>query len=63
MYWRAERECKNGVWGSWTIVRIKGEKGDPGTNGGKYEFRYKNATSATAPTAGTSGTTDDWSTT
>jgi hypothetical protein len=63
MYWRAERECKNGVWGSWTIVRIKGEKGDPGTNGGNYEFRYKNATSATAPTAGTSGTTDGWSTT
>lgn len=32
MYWRAERECVNGVWGSWTIVRIKGEKGDPGTS-------------------------------
>ena len=28
MYWRAERENKNGVWGSWTITRIKGEKGD-----------------------------------
>lgn len=28
MLWRAEREKKNGVWGSWVIVRIKGEKGD-----------------------------------
>ena len=28
MYWRAEREKKNGVWGNWTILRIKGEKGD-----------------------------------
>lgn len=28
MLWRAEREKKNGEWGSWTVVRIKGEKGD-----------------------------------
>lgn len=28
MLWRAERECINGSWGSWTVVRIKGEKGD-----------------------------------
>lgn len=28
MYWRAERECINGEWTGWTIVRIKGEKGD-----------------------------------
>ena len=28
MLWRAERECINGTWGSWTVVRIKGEKGD-----------------------------------
>lgn len=28
MVWRAERRCENGVWGSWTILRIKGEKGD-----------------------------------
>ena len=28
MYWRAERECINGAWTGWTIVRIKGEKGD-----------------------------------
>lgn len=28
MFWRAEREKKNGAWGSWTILRIKGEKGD-----------------------------------
>lgn len=30
MYWRAERRCINGVWGGYTIYRIKGEKGDPG---------------------------------
>jgi len=30
MYWRAEREKKNGEWGDWTIVRIKGERGDTG---------------------------------
>jgi hypothetical protein len=28
MYWRAEREKVNGEWGPWTIIRIKGEKGD-----------------------------------
>lgn len=28
MYWRAEREKKNGVWGNWIINNIKGEKGD-----------------------------------
>lgn len=28
MYWRAEREKVNGVWGDWVIVRIKGEKGE-----------------------------------
>ena len=33
MYWRAERECKNGKWGDWTIVRMKGEKGDTGAKG------------------------------
>ena len=33
MYWRAEREIKNGVPGPWTVVRIKGEKGDRGIDG------------------------------
>lgn len=28
MIWRAEREYKNGEWGGWVVVRIKGEKGD-----------------------------------
>ena len=27
MAWMAQRECKNGVWGDWTILRIKGEEG------------------------------------
>ena len=31
-YWRAERECLNGEWGDWVIIRIKGEKGDDGTS-------------------------------
>lgn len=30
MLWRAERQKKNGEWSDWTIVRIKGEKGDKG---------------------------------
>ena len=28
MIWRAERTQKNGVWGAWTIVKVKGEKGE-----------------------------------
>ena len=28
MIWRAERTQKNGVWGTWTIVKVKGEKGE-----------------------------------
>ncbi len=47
MYWRAEREKKNGEWGNWTIVRIKGEKGN---NGNFYEYRYcVNGSPKTAP--------------
>lgn len=30
MLWRAERQKKNGEWSDWTIVRIKGEKGESG---------------------------------
>lgn len=30
MVWRAERRCKNGVWGDWTITRIKGDQGPSG---------------------------------
>ena len=33
MYWRAERECINGEWGNWVIVRIKGEQGTAGIKG------------------------------
>ena len=35
MLWRAERECVNGTWGSWVVVRIKGETGDKGDKGDK----------------------------
>lgn len=47
MYWRAERECKNGVWGSWTIVRIKGEKGNKGDDAPYYKYKYQWSTSRT----------------
>ena len=45
MYWRAERECVNGVWGSWTIVRIKGETGNHGKHTAVVHL-YKRAASA-----------------
>lgn len=50
MYWRAERECINGVWGDWTIVRIKGEKGDPGDGGINTAVVYLYKRAASAPT-------------
>lgn len=28
MIWRAERECKNGDWGQWIKLKIKGENGE-----------------------------------
>lgn len=34
MIWRAERTITNGVPSLWTIIRIKGEKGDPGQSSG-----------------------------
>ena len=33
MIWRAERQKKNGTWGSWAIVKVKGEKGEKGEDG------------------------------
>lgn len=56
MYWRAERECKNGVWGDWTITRIKGEKGDKGLRGDFKARCFKRTNtdiSGTTPTGGT----------
>ena len=38
MLWRAERECVNGTWGSWVVVRIKGETGDKGDNSVTYSI-------------------------
>ena len=40
MYWRAEREKKNGVWGDWVIVRIKGEAGDAGRSVSSFKEFY-----------------------
>ena len=34
--WRAERHCKNGVWGNWAVEKIKGEKGNPGESAVRY---------------------------
>lgn len=33
MIWRAECRKRDGVWSSWTVMRIKGEKGDKGDRG------------------------------
>lgn len=41
MLWRAERQKKNGTWGDWTIVRIKGEKGDKGITGDWTSYAFK----------------------
>lgn len=30
--WMATRICKNGEWGAWSVVKIKGEKGQDGTS-------------------------------
>ena len=46
MYWRAERECKNGEWGDWTIVRIKGEAGE---NASRIVSVYRCLASGTTP--------------
>lgn len=31
--WKAERYKVNGQWGTWTVVKIRGENGNPGSNG------------------------------
>ena len=55
MGWMATRTKDNGVWGNWTIVKIKGEKGDPGNNakGTKMRFTAAMTASDTAPTLAT----------
>jgi hypothetical protein len=30
--WMATRECHNGVWSTWQVSKVKGEKGDAGQN-------------------------------
>lgn len=41
MLWRAERQKKNGTWSDWTIVRIKGEKGEDGATGDWTSYVFK----------------------
>lgn len=38
--WKAERYKVNGEWGAWTVVRIRGENGEPGTNGTASNLPY-----------------------
>lgn len=64
MAWRAERECANGVWGDWTIIRIKGEEGGLGLSAPPELTRtvtpyWALSTSNTTPPAMTSS---DWGT-
>ena len=44
MNWRAERECLNGEWTDWIIVRIKGEKGETTQPAPYFEQRWRTAT-------------------
>ncbi|MBR5402765.1 MAG: hypothetical protein IK113_00880 [Bacteroidales bacterium] len=64
--WMAMRTSSNGVWGSWEVFKIKGEKGDTGQSAFKsIVFRRVNASSVTAPTGGSYAspvpTTTGWS--
>ena len=59
MYWRAERECVNGVWGEWSISRIKGEKGDAGDY---VQLYYTWATEKPTKPSGTSKAPSGWHT-
>lgn len=58
MYWRAERECVNGDWGNWIIVRIKGETGNNGANGNdgrgivRTEIKYSVDSQGVTPPVG-----------
>ena len=63
MLWRAERECINGTWGDWVIVRIKGETGATGDNGVSVtsitEYYLATSSSSGVTRTGTNG----WTTT
>ena len=50
MYWRAEREKKNGVWSDWVIVRIKGETGNAGRSVSSFTEYYALTTMQTGVT-------------
>lgn len=53
MKWRAERECINGKWGNWIIVRIKGEQGTEGLRGAfKSTVFTRSETTPQQPTGG-----------
>lgn len=49
MYWRAERECVNGEWGNWVIVRVKGEKGSEGNGISDVKEYYAFSNSGNTP--------------
>lgn len=39
-WWKAERVKVNGVFGAWQIVKVRGEKGEPGINGTASNLPY-----------------------
>ena len=53
--WMATSEYHNGVWSDWQVSKIKGEKGDAGTNAITTALKYTGplADSATKPTVAT----------
>ena len=61
VYWRAEKECRNGIWDTnWTVLRIKGETGDTGTGISSVTPWYKafDTLDVVIPSAGNE--TDGW---
>lgn len=52
-YWRAERECVNGAYGDWTIMRVKGEKGEEGNGIASMEDAWQSSANGDTPPTGT----------
>lgn len=63
MLWRAERECVNGTWGSWVIVRMKGETGETGAKGKGIQSITEYYLATSSDTGVTRTGTNGWTTT
>lgn len=57
--WIAVRKCKNGVWGDWSVTKIKGDKGDDGVS---MVPLYRNSDIAPAKPSGDVFPPDGWRT-